>query len=68
MSDRALQPLRETLHDRDATRQFVRGAGLGIAEGVGGILYALSRSAEWRQDPSLLDEAEALAGSVAADA
>ncbi len=65
--DRALQPLRETLRDRDATRQFVRRAGLGIAEGVGGILYALSRVAEWREEPSLLDDAEALAGSVAAD-
>ena len=64
--DRALQPLLGRLRRREAlTRDdFVRSVGIGVAEGIGGLVYALSCIGGWWQDPLLQDDADLLARAV----
>jgi type 2 lantibiotic biosynthesis protein LanM len=66
----ALQPLRALLRNRDhfPLEQYVRTVGIGVAEGIGGLVYALTCIAGWWQDPALQDEAEMLARAISPEA
>ncbi len=66
----ALQPLRALLRNPDDSEieRYVRTAGIGIAEGVGGLVYALTCIGGWWRDPALLDDAERLARAVSPEA
>lgn len=68
--DAALQPLHALLRDSSRSRleHHARTIGLGMAEGVGGLVYALTCIAGWWQDPALVDEAELLAATTTREA
>ena len=52
----ALQLLRQALHEQHY-RETVQSQGIGMATGLGGWLYSLTRCAVWLGQPGLLDEA-----------
>ena len=65
-----LQPLRALLRDPDDSHveHYVRTVGIGIAEGTGGLVYALTCISRWWQDPTLQDDAEKLARAISPEA
>jgi len=67
--ERALLPLRAQLRHPNASRRedFVRTVGIGMAGGLGGLVYAFSCIGQWSQDSTLLDDAELLTRSVGFD-
>jgi type 2 lantibiotic biosynthesis protein LanM len=59
----ALQPLRHLLQTTQPANLETYGQqiGIGSAEGIGGLIYALTYISKWYNEPSLLDDAEKLA-------
>ncbi|MDJ0590935.1 MAG: type 2 lanthipeptide synthetase LanM family protein [Pleurocapsa sp. MO_226.B13] len=67
LSLRVLQSLRQHLKtlDLESQRRFARLTGLGGATGLGSIIYALVKIAQFLGDETLLTEARVLADSIA---
>jgi len=65
----ALQPLRRLVRNTGGRglAQFVPAVGIGVADGIGGAIYALTCIGEWCRDNDLLDDAEALAVALSPD-
>ena len=59
----ALRPLRAILRSAGRSRieAYLGTAGIGIADGIGGLVYALTCIGEWCHDVTLTDDADELA-------
>jgi type 2 lantibiotic biosynthesis protein LanM len=68
--DGALRPVLALLRASDPSHlgAYVRGAGIGAADGVGGLVYALTCISAWRRDRALEDDAERFARAISPEA
>ncbi len=60
----ALSPLRRTLGDASTLAALADRTGIGIANGIGGIVYALAQIGRMTDDASWLDDARLAASAI----
>jgi type 2 lantibiotic biosynthesis protein LanM len=57
----ALEPVCTTSSDRARVEEYVRTSGIGMARGIGGLVYALTAIGAWQPNSALQEHADGLA-------